>query len=92
MPKTASIAQARNHLPALVHSAEAGMPTQLTRHGKPVAVLHSIVDYDRLQKGPAVPFGQAALDFRQEVDVAHLDLASAFVDLRDPSPGRAPPW
>jgi prevent-host-death family protein len=42
MSKRYSIAEARNHLPAIVHDAERGKPIHLTRRGKPVAVLLSI--------------------------------------------------
>jgi prevent-host-death family protein len=45
------ITEAKNALPALVHDAEAGKPTRLTRRGKPVAVLLSEEAYHRLQAG-----------------------------------------
>ena len=49
MSKTFSIAQAKDRLPRLVHDAEAGVPVALTRRGKPVAVLISKAEYDRLK-------------------------------------------
>jgi prevent-host-death family protein len=49
MDKTFSIAEAKDRLPRLVHDAEAGVPVALTRRGKPVAVLISMAEYDRLK-------------------------------------------
>ena len=45
-----SIAQAKNNLSALVHAAEQGHPVRLTRRGKPVAVLISTEQYERIGK------------------------------------------
>lgn len=49
MSKHYSIAEAKNHLPAVIHEAEAGEPIEITRHGKPVAVLLSMSEYLRLR-------------------------------------------
>lgn len=48
MPRAWSIAEARDHLPSLVHEAEQGGRVSLTRRGKAVAVLISVSEYDRL--------------------------------------------
>ena len=45
-----SIAAAKNNLSGLVHEAEQGRPVRLTRRGKPVAVLISTEQYERLSK------------------------------------------
>ena len=45
-----SIAEAKNNLSGLVHEAEHGHPVRLTRRGKPVAVLISTEQYERLSK------------------------------------------
>lgn len=45
-----SIAQARDQLPQLVHTAEQGTPVELTRRGKQVAVILSAKEYDRLSQ------------------------------------------
>jgi prevent-host-death family protein len=45
-----SIAEAKNNLSGLVHEAEQGRPVRLTRRGKPVAVLISTEQYERLSK------------------------------------------
>lgn len=51
MGKQYSIAQARDHLPGIVHEVERGAPVELTRRGKPVAVILSLQDYRRLSSG-----------------------------------------
>ena len=43
-----SIAEARNSLPALVHQAETSSAVQLSRRGKPVAMIISIADYQKM--------------------------------------------
>jgi prevent-host-death family protein len=45
-----SIAAAKNNLSSLVHEVEQGRPVRLTRRGKPVAVLMSTAQYERLSK------------------------------------------
>ena len=50
MPKRYSIAEARNHLPAIVHDAENGAPIELTRRGKPVAVLISASEWASIEE------------------------------------------
>ena len=45
-----SIAEAKNNLSGLVHEAEQGRPVRLTRRGKPVAVLISTQQYERISK------------------------------------------
>ena len=45
-----SIAAAKNNLSSLVHQAEQGRPVRLTRRGKPVAVLISTEQYERISK------------------------------------------
>lgn len=48
----ASIAQAKDQFTRLVHQAEQGEAVQITRRGKPVAVLVSAAEYQRLHSGP----------------------------------------
>lgn len=43
-----SIAAARSQLPKIINAAEQGDATQLTRRGKPVAVLLSLKEYEAL--------------------------------------------
>jgi prevent-host-death family protein len=59
-----SIADARRHLPGLVDEAEAGAEVHLTRRGRPVAVVVSIDQYERLKASKST-FADAYRVFRQ---------------------------
>lgn len=90
--KKYSIAEARDQLPKGIHDAESGQPAELTRRGKPVAVLLSIDEYRRLT-GAATGFWQAFTAFRDEVNVRALAIKKGdFENLRDRSPGRDVGW
>lgn len=41
----ATISHLKNHLPEIVHNVEKGEDIQITRHGKPVAVIVSLERY-----------------------------------------------
>ncbi len=43
----ATISYLKNHLPECVHNVEQGEDIQITRHGKPVAVIVSLDRYNR---------------------------------------------
>lgn len=91
MGKQYSIAEARNRLPAMVHEVESGQAVQLTRRGKPVAVLLSIDAYSRLSEArPDFWTGLQAL--RAGSDLSDLDVDEVFAGVRDRSPGRAVKW
>ena len=45
MPE-ATISHLKNHLPEIVHDVENGRDIQITRHGKPVAVIVSLERYN----------------------------------------------
>ena len=62
-----SVADARDRLAKLVHDAERGAAVEITRRGKPVAVLVSLSEYQRLRKG-ANGFWHAFQKFLKEVD------------------------
>jgi prevent-host-death family protein len=47
MPRKISLAEARDHLTGLVKDVERGQRIELTRRGKPVAVLVSLDEYER---------------------------------------------
>lgn len=89
MTKQYSIATARNSLPALVHSVENGPPVELTRRGRPVAVLLSLLEYDRLRHGKP-DLWEAIQDFRRTTDLDGLDIDEVYAGVRDRSPGREP--
>jgi prevent-host-death family protein len=64
MSKRYSIAEARRNLPSVVDEAEAGSEVELTRRGKPVAVVISVDEYHRL-KEQRPSFGEAYAKFRE---------------------------
>jgi len=72
-----TIAQAKNHLPKLIHAAEAGDDIRISRHGKLVAVLISAERYQqRFNAGEGV--FQAIMQWREQQP--GLDLTDAEVD------------
>ena len=48
MDKDYTIAQARHDLPAIVHEVERNGRARITRRGRPVAVMLSIAEFERL--------------------------------------------
>jgi prevent-host-death family protein len=83
-----SIAEAKNKLPAIIHHVEKGPNIQLTRRGKPVAVLLSINEFKRLSQ-KSTDFMEALLIFREGIKMHDTDITDAdFEDLRDTDAGR----
>lgn len=88
MPEQYSIAQAKNKLTAIVHSVETGPAVQLTRRGKPVAMLLSVKEYERLA-GKRQDFYEAMMAFRQSLEKDGVEMSGEeFDDLRDETAGR----
>lgn len=88
MSEQVTIAQARHGLASLVRRLERLQRIEITRRGKPVAVMLSWDAYQRLSREP-VGFWQAYTDFRQETDLASLQIESEiFTGLRSQDPGR----
>jgi prevent-host-death family protein len=86
MEKQITISEAKNKLPAIVHSVEKGPSVKLTRRGRPVAVLLSIKEYEALRQ-KRVGFWDALKVFRKEnEDVVISD--SDFEKVRDRCAGR----
>ncbi len=52
MPKTVSVAEARDQLTRLLREAEAGEPIEITRRGRPIAMLVAVDDYRRALPAP----------------------------------------
>ena len=73
-----SIAEARQDLAALVRKLERQPFIEITRRGKPVAVLLSIEEFQRLSKG-GTGFWQAYTAFRQEANLAGLQIDPGLV-------------
>jgi antitoxin Phd len=93
MVKKYSIAEARDKFPRVVHEAEEGAQVELTRRGKPVAVLVGVDDFERLSKKKP-GFWEAYQEFRRTLDRSEegIDPDEVFRDVRDPSPGRDFNW
>lgn len=93
MTKQYSIAEARNRLPGIVHDVERNGPVELTRRGKPVAVMLSVQEYRRLTNG-AGGFWQAYQQWRRTVNWDEWDdgVVDEILASRDRSPGREFSW
>lgn len=93
MVKKYSIAEARDNFNSVVHEAEEGTQVELTRRGKPVAVLVGTKEFERMEK-ETPSFREAYEKFRREHDLVALDIDPDEVwgDVRDPSPGRDFNW
>lgn len=83
-----SIAEAKNRLPSIIHYVEKGPYVKLTRRGKPVAVLLSIQEYERLSRKYS-GFWSALSAFRQNIQDEGIEISDMdFDSLRDTSAGR----
>lgn len=87
MQKHYPISQAKNHLPAIIHAVEDGEAVELTRHGKPVAVLLSTAQYQDLIQ-PHINLWEAITSFRKSWSSSGLLENDEFSDIRDISKGR----
>ncbi len=88
MKKQVTIAEAKNHLPRIVYKVERGQPIEITRRGRPVAVILSINDYARM--GPSTTsFWNSLQSFLKHPDATAARGASGFVEgARDRGVGR----
>jgi prevent-host-death family protein len=84
--KRVSVAEAKNHLPSLLHDAERA-PVEIVRRGKPIAVIVSRTAYDRL-RGQHTDAWAALQRWRTSVDLEELDLEGVLDNVRDRSPAR----
>lgn len=82
-----SVAEARQRFTELVRSVERGRPLEITRRGRPVAVLVSASEYARMA-GAEASFSGALEAFREATDPKLLRGPDPFAKLRDRSPGR----
>ena len=88
MQDSYSIAEARDRFTALIRRVEQDTTVELTRRGKPVAVIMSIQHYQQLQAGKQ-GFWRAYEAFRARHDLQSLDIQpEIFSDIRDTDPGR----
>lgn len=83
-----AIAGSEPILDSVIHEAGSG-PVELIRDGKAVAVVLSMADYERLRNAtPRLDFWEASQRFREQTDLAELDIDGALAGVRDRSPGR----
>lgn len=86
--KQISIVEARDHFTELVRQVEENSGVQLTRRGKPVAVILSMSEFDRLQGNERL-FWDSYLDFREQFDLGELKIdPEIFSEVRDHTTGR----
>lgn len=87
MNKKYSIAEARDQFAAIVREIEKEPAVEITRRGRPVAVLLSLREFHRLKFRKN--FWDAYCSFRNQYDLAKLDIEpEIFTGVRDKSPGR----
>lgn len=83
-----SIAEARANLSEIIDQAEAGQTVELTRRGRPVAVVLSCEAFERLHAGRP-RFGEAYRAFLERFSLAEAGVDDqVFATARDRSPGR----
>jgi prevent-host-death family protein len=89
-----SIAEAKTQLTRLIHQAERGQPVHITRRGKPVAVLLSQAEYERLSRGVSPPtFWDAIQAMRADPGFQPVDLTPEEIrSWRDGTSGRDFQW
>jgi len=86
-----SIAEARDNLAKIVHEVESG-PVELTRRGRPVAVLVSLNEYERLQ-GRGRSLWEEIDRFRERENLERNGIEpDAFEGIRDQTAGREVQW
>jgi antitoxin Phd len=83
-----SIVEAKNKLPSLIHYVEKAPFVKLTRRGKPVAILLSIKEYERLSHSYS-GFWDALSEFRNTIKDEDIEISDKdFEGLRDRGVGR----
>ena len=88
MKDQCTIAEAKNKLPAIIHAVEKGSPIRLTRYGRPVAVLLSIEEYERLHRRRG-GYWQALQSFRNILENENVIISDDdFNEIRDETLGR----
>lgn len=87
-----SIRDAKSKLTSLIREVEKGHPARLTRRGRPVAVLVSAREFERMKvaRDPRRDFMQFLQGWRREMIAKGLPFASddELPQARDHSPGR----
>jgi len=88
MSQRYSIAEARSRLPTIVDQAESGVEIELTRRGRPVAVLVSHREFERL-RGNRLHFRDAYRKFLKSHSLRDIGVEDDFAaSTRDRTTGR----
>jgi prevent-host-death family protein len=88
MKSQLSISEVKNKLTSIIHDIENGGQIQVTRHGRTVAVLLSVNEYEDLI-GKKEGLWEKYLTFRSHISKSGLDMDdSVFDTVRDRSAGR----
>ena len=88
-----SIADARSQLPTIIHTVENGGITQLTRRGKPVAILLSLKEYETLILQGRGSLLQAFKTYQSLMQAIDDEVLNEEIDSwRDRETGRKLPW
>jgi prevent-host-death family protein len=91
MSRRYSIAEARSQLPTIVDQAESGIEVELTRRGKPVAVVVSHREFERL-RGRRHDFRDAYRTFLAAHALDEIGVDTSFAaSTRDRTSGRKVP-
>ncbi|WP_019867538.1 type II toxin-antitoxin system Phd/YefM family antitoxin [Methylovulum miyakonense] len=89
--KTSTIAEAKNNLSQLIHQLELDEAIHLTRHGKPVAVMLSEANYQKLTSKNNSLY-QAIQEWRSQRDTDGALTESELGNLRSASQEREFTW
>jgi prevent-host-death family protein len=86
--KSYSVKTAQNDFSKLIREVESGGPVTITRRGKPVAVILSVHEYDRLAESKPT-FTQAYETWKSSVDFDEIAVEPDYFEaLRERSPCR----
>ena len=89
--KTSTIAEAKNNLSQLIYQLESDEPIHLTRHGKPVAVMLSEANYQKLTHKDNSLY-LAIQQWRNQLDGDSALTESELKNLRAPGQEREFSW
>jgi antitoxin Phd len=93
LQKQYPIAEAKNKLQAIIHDVEEGSIVQFTRRGRPVAVLVSLGDYERLSKQKKGFWAELQAFRSNMLQYKNIVIGDAdFKRLRDTDSGREMYW
>jgi prevent-host-death family protein len=77
MARKYSLTEAKARLPAIIDQVEEGKTIELTRRGKPVAIVMSLTEFERL-KGNRPRFGENYRAFLDKFSLAKVGVDKGF--------------